>query len=513
MCYHMEGQIPFEVIRVPFCGFIKEYALFDDTPVENLFIEEFMAAAPGDYVKVYLCGLMRCYHPQQGNELTQMARDLMLEDQKVLDAMQYWERQGLVRRVSDVPPSYAYINIKYMKLGQSKQDESLYAYRDFNNQLQQLFGSARLLHPQEFSRAYDWMEVFELPQEVVLAMVAHLIEDKGAKFRFATGEKTAKEWADAGIRTREDAERHLSIGRATTQAAERVLKQLGIRRAPTVDELMLAQKWTGAWGFDEDALIAACGETTSGRNPSMGYLDGVLKRLHAQGQHRADDIAAGSARSHAQDERVKAFLVALGQRGRAPTAADITLYEDALAQGFEPETLLLAAQQAARRSGRVEDAQRVLVSWQKRGLFTAEAAKAHLARANAAGARLGEIFEISGIARPATAADYTLLNKWETEWGLLPALVDVAAKYAAGANSPMPFIDRILTSWRTAGIVTVEAAESEHATGAQKPSPARNDGMGIKQSKLTHSLDYTQRQYAPGELDFLYYDLDKEGEA
>ena len=39
---------------------IKDYFLLD-TSVENLFINEYMAAAPGDFVKVYLFAQMRMY--------------------------------------------------------------------------------------------------------------------------------------------------------------------------------------------------------------------------------------------------------------------------------------------------------------------------------------------------------------------------------------------------------------------------------------------------------------------
>ena len=38
-----------------FCRRDKADVKFDVTPVENLFIQEYMVDAPGDYVKVYLC--------------------------------------------------------------------------------------------------------------------------------------------------------------------------------------------------------------------------------------------------------------------------------------------------------------------------------------------------------------------------------------------------------------------------------------------------------------------------
>jgi len=45
------------------CKHSDKNHIFDVTPVENLFIHEFMLKAPGDFVKVYLFGLMQCYNP------------------------------------------------------------------------------------------------------------------------------------------------------------------------------------------------------------------------------------------------------------------------------------------------------------------------------------------------------------------------------------------------------------------------------------------------------------------
>ena len=49
-------------------GFDERYAMFDTTPVDNQFILEYLPSAPGDAVKVYLYGLLRCYHPEEGRQ-------------------------------------------------------------------------------------------------------------------------------------------------------------------------------------------------------------------------------------------------------------------------------------------------------------------------------------------------------------------------------------------------------------------------------------------------------------
>ena len=68
-----------------------------DTSVENMFINEYMATAPGNYVKVYLIGLM---YLNTGAEITNagIANNLGIEEEDVLKAWNYWENQGIIKK-------------------------------------------------------------------------------------------------------------------------------------------------------------------------------------------------------------------------------------------------------------------------------------------------------------------------------------------------------------------------------------------------------------------------------
>ncbi len=94
--------------------FSESFGMFDVTPVENLFIEEYMLRAPGDYIKVYLYGLAQCYHPSGNAGIEAFSRALGVEQDVVRSAFLYWEKLGVVRKVSDRPPSYQYNNLKAM---------------------------------------------------------------------------------------------------------------------------------------------------------------------------------------------------------------------------------------------------------------------------------------------------------------------------------------------------------------------------------------------------------------
>ena len=87
-------------------GFEDRFAMFDMTPVDNQFIQEYLPSARGDDVRVYLYGLMRCYHPEENLTPARMGQDLNLTEEEIARAYRYWERKGLVRRISDDPVGY-----------------------------------------------------------------------------------------------------------------------------------------------------------------------------------------------------------------------------------------------------------------------------------------------------------------------------------------------------------------------------------------------------------------------
>ena len=68
-----------------------------DTRVENMFINEYMVSAPGDYVKVFPYSLMYA-DLSMPLENDMIARELSLEEEEVLMAWNYWEKQGVIRK-------------------------------------------------------------------------------------------------------------------------------------------------------------------------------------------------------------------------------------------------------------------------------------------------------------------------------------------------------------------------------------------------------------------------------
>lgn len=360
---------------MPMFGFADKFAMFDATPVENLFIQEYMLAADGEFVKVYLYGLMQCYHPAPSATLRTIARDLDMEERRVENAFGYWERMGLVRRVSDNPPTFVYQNLKQIELMRAQDDDGLYRYADFNKSLQAQFGSDRLLHPQDFERVYDWVEGMGLPEEVVLMLVSGQIRSRGKKVTFKSMDAEARRWAEAGVRTIADAEEMLRQTTERYAQVRQVYKKLGRRFAVSEPDEALFDKWTREWGFDMQTILAACDETTKGV-PTFAYLNGILERMYNEGMKTREDLQDDLKR----DEAVKALLRELGMRGTSPTEDSRSLLEGFLAEGFARETIALAASRVARKGGKLDALSRTLEIWKSEGAMGYAEAKAYLQR-------------------------------------------------------------------------------------------------------------------------------------
>ena len=501
------------------CSFSDPFSMFDVTPVENLFIEEYMLRAPGDFVKVYIYGLRLCYHPVPDASIATIASALGMEEKTVTDAFAYWERQHVLRRTGDNPPTYSYNNLKALMVsGCAAEDEIPQMNRSFNAALQDLFGT-RLLKAQEYERVYSWIEDMHFKPEVVLMLVKHCISTsgKGTAVTFASMEKEAARWAKNGATTLTAAEEYLRTLAATYEGAQKVLRRFGLRRAPTVDEERLFAKWTEDWGFTLDAILYACAETTKISQPNFAYLDKVLENMHKKQASTSADIARVQKTRTDAMAPVREVLDALGQKGVSPTEDLAVLYAGWLRMGFSHESILIAARCVSRGKSKktMDSVSELLQSWARRSLYTPEAIHAFLRRRKESSAQLSRIFETAGVERGVADSDRQLLDSW-LDRGDSMDLILAAAESAKNASDAMSYINRVLDSWAEQGIRTPQAARAERARRTQEraavPAPAQPAAQPAaaapRPSKEVGAHRFGQRAYTDEDLESLYTDLD-----
>jgi len=473
-----------------FCAFDDSAALFDSTPVENMFITEYMLRAPGDFVKVYLYALMLCYHPSPRMSLSAMAKDLDMQEEDVERAFKYWARDGLVRQVGDNPVCFTLANLKQLTLTQAENPGDKLYNEKFIREAERIL--KRTLLPEETNLINDWVQVFELPEEVVLMLLQIEMENSRGRVSIKIADRRAKEWAQSGIRTVDDVEKVVVMGREREQQLRRLLARLGQRRAPSEDEKTMYKTWIDEWGFTPEAVQEACRETTKG-TPTMAYLNGILMRQHQLGRHEAIALETGMQSEHEARGFAREVYAGLGVTGKTPTQAIETWHE----QGAGNELILLAVKAAHSKSGggNMDDVDSYLQDWRRRGLTTADAVRADSARTRMLNGQLREIYAAAGMEKRPNAPDRDLLCRWVGEMGMTQELIVQAAEYARGAGSPMMLIGRILRDWSRAGIATTEAARQEHESHLREAgrSAAGSTAPSGQGGFIKHN--YTQDDY------------------
>ncbi len=464
----------------------QEAFSFGVTAVENRFILDYLPAAKGDYVKVYLWGLFACSHKGPDYTLEAMAGDLDLSVADIEAALRYWERRGLVCRISGEPPVYRFFSPVQRQTAAYPDMPVDADYVSFAECVYAAFGDRRKVNPAEIALAWEWVQDVGLSQEAVLMLLQHCMAQRGAHFSFKAAEKMAVAMKEAGVTGPEDAEHFLQHSQSVHDGAKKVLSRMGKRRAVTEDELALYEKWTGEWGFEPQAVLDACRETTGG-DPSFKYLDGILSRLRVQADARTGQ-AVSRKLDQEQEEKEKAQEVFshLGVKITGPAA--VNTYRSLLAS--QPHgVLLVAADECLRRSkNKLDDMTALLEAWKNRGLTTEEAVREYLERYREANLALGELFDACGHSGRPTEADRKLYEKWRG-WGYGADLMRAAAEQARNAEgSKIAYLDKVLETWHDAGITS-----ADQTRGSRKTGPAAK-------GKTVSAQQYGQRHYTEEEL-------------
>ena len=474
--------------------------LWDATSVPNAFVCEFMPAAPEGHVKVYLYGLMwaRSGVADEGDLLEDMAKALNMDRLEIERAMRYWERCRLVERVQDLPPKYRFVSVQQVMVQkqQMPRDEE---YEAFAQAVYAAFGDRRKLHGGETVLAYEWVEQFRLPAEVVLMLIQHMIKTRGVNFSFKDAQKVAVELCEQHVSTIEEAEAIFSRSDAAMKGAKKILSHLGMRRNPTMDEMDLYLKWTMEWGFEPKAIQEACKETVKG-TPNFAYLDKVLESLHSR---------IGGAASEAQVQRalesekaetacIRELLQTLGISMAIISDGLRAEYRSMAEHGHE--LVMLAAREVVSH-GRAHTLDRVkllLDKWKEQGLTTVAAVNVRLAEVEKLNAQIRVLMEVAGASGGCTKANRDNLTQWQLEWHMPQEMILLAAEFAHGKDKPMAYMHKLLSGWHEQGIANLADARAEHERRMNQP---KGESKAAPAPKRVVEQQYAQRDYDPDEFD------------
>ncbi len=350
------------------CRFSTDAVRRELTPIDNLFLSEFLPDADGDAVKVYLYGLMQCYHA--GMRDVSIDEALTMSPSQVLCAFKYWSGRGLVRITSEDP-----LTVEYLLTEQpAVTTATAVKYRGFVRSLNSLL-DPRTLAVREMKYIYECIEDYGLDEAAVLELVSHCIEQKGKKVSVNYIASVARDWSERGIITCEQARAYIDDYRVKKHGASEVLRRWNKRRKPTRDEMDMYDRWIREWGFDGEAILAVCPQLTGVGTPTFEILGDRLYALYLENKTHSADIQLEQAAVSDDKAFTRQVFARLG-KVEPPTRTHVAQIGMFLHEKDLPrEVILLAADQCAAAERPLGLLKTILSEWATTGVKTVEQAK------------------------------------------------------------------------------------------------------------------------------------------
>lgn len=322
------------------------------TTVSDIFIDQYMPKANGEFVKVYLY-LLRATGSGAGiATISEIADHFSNTEADIIRALNYWASEGILQVqtgadgqiiginlcslsvsgmqaaqsniqsavadnaaqnnlqngvVNNAAQNISTVNIRMQdsvveklksqtpdKTASSQKEYTLDEIKEFrkNPDISELFFIIETYLKHTLSSSDTNMVLYWLDElHFSTDLVEYLVEYCITKGHSSLRymNKVALGWADAGINTVDQAKDDAA---AHSQIYYSVMKALGITGRNLVDsEVSLINKWVGEYGFDIELVKAACSKTISAiQKPSFEYTDSILANWKKKDVHTLKDV-------------------------------------------------------------------------------------------------------------------------------------------------------------------------------------------------------------------------------
>ena len=276
---------------------ISNYYLYD-TQVENLFLSEYMASAPGEYVKAYLLASMYAQLNMPSDDRI-IAQAVGMAPEKMVECWAYWEKLGVVRRIFDEPGDETHVRVEFVNLreevfgSREPSAKKSAAARLSDKELARLYrnveaAAGRMLEATEGDELASWLTEYAMSPEFILC---------GYKFCAAKRKSTRaryvgtvlKDWKSKGLSSPAQVEEYLHSIDLHYDLQRKIFRELGFTRGATEEEKRIMNKWFDEYGFDLEKIRQACSKTAGIANPNINYVDAILTDWYRESGKKPED--------------------------------------------------------------------------------------------------------------------------------------------------------------------------------------------------------------------------------
>ena len=277
-----------------------------DTPIENIFINDYMPMANGTYVKVYLLGFKYAMDKENDMEVNNqvIAKHLSIPLEDVLNAWDFWEEKGIVEKIYNGDDKYNY-GIKFLNLKQ------LYIKNNYN-QLQSKPDKKRVVRPEDLIEANEnvvinqmfkkindlvrrqttvnekmeilsWIQDYNMNPDVIEFAFTYAVDKKGIKYNHIKYvASTIVNWYDRDLTNLEAIMEDFKKRDKRYYEYKRIMSNLGIYGSLTEAQKLRMDRWLDK--YDLDYIIEVCNYASlRSSNVNFNYIESILQGWEKQG--------------------------------------------------------------------------------------------------------------------------------------------------------------------------------------------------------------------------------------
>lgn len=299
------------------------------TFLSNIFIDDYMPEANGEFVKVYIYLLRTLSDSPVSFSLEEMADRLLCTERDILRGLKYWARQSLVSldfnsdqvlcgitMLTPPPKAPSRAAADTASHGASEQKEALkpapltpdrVKELKQNEEIVQLLYIAeqylgKTLTPTEIQKLLFFYDGLGFSADLIEYLIEYCVSRSHKSIRYI--ETVALAWAGEGITSVADAKK--SNARYSRDYYT-ILKALGItNRSPVETEITLMDTWLKTYGFSLEIIQEACSRTVlQTGQASFQYTDKILEGWKRKQVTSLNDIQALDAQHKKQRQEKK----------------------------------------------------------------------------------------------------------------------------------------------------------------------------------------------------------------
>lgn len=306
--------------------FFKEVNDIDlgQTTIDNIFIDIYMPMSNGLNVSIYLLGYRYACDSSSSPKFnnTYLSKTLNVPLSDVLAAWDFWESKGIVKKhksnsIDEFDFSIEFLDLKKIYIEnilspnnsiKSNVNNIVSANEDQN--IRRMFNSinkviGRFLDPNERIEILDMMNKYNMSTDMILCAYEYVKDKSGGSKPVRYIEGIIRNWYDSNLYTPEEVKESFAMRNERYMIYKTIFSELGFSRQPSKSEKDTMDSWIDKMNLDIELILEACSKSKNVSNPSIAYINGILKSWNEKNIKNLDDLRKSEEEFKSQKKSIQ----------------------------------------------------------------------------------------------------------------------------------------------------------------------------------------------------------------